>query len=209
MMRDCPDGAIRDLLPDFVHETLPAAERVRVERHLAACADCTAEVELIRSARAAFVAIAPAVDVARIVASLPGAPVQSRRGIALPAPWRIAAAFALVALGALSVAALRGMFGGMSPGAKSAVPGVIATRGAGADSGRGAKQVVIDPREREVAATGREDGVSFGGGLSDLTDDQLKTLLREIDALPETPSTEPEAHTTAIVPLHEGGNNAW
>src|SRR5450759_5088733 len=99
MMRDCPDGAIRDLLPDFVHETLPAAERARVERHVAACADCTAEVELIRSARAAFVAIAPAVDVARIVASLPGAPSPSRRASASLAPWRVAAAFALVALG--------------------------------------------------------------------------------------------------------------
>lgn len=209
MMRDCPDGAIRDLLPDFVHKTLPAAERVRVDRHLAVCADCTAEVGLIRSARAAFVAISPAVDVARIVASLPGAPAQSRRVGAWPAPWRIAAAFALVALGALSVAALRGMFGGASEGAKTAVPGVIATRGAGPDSSPTAPQLPLTPRGREVAATHREDGVSFGGGLSDLTDDQLKTLLREIDALPATPSTEPEVHTTAILPLHEGGNNAW
>jgi hypothetical protein len=209
MMRDCLDGAIRDLLPDFVHETLPAAERLRVERHLAACAECTAEVELIRSARAAFVAIAPAVDIARIVASLPGAPVQSRRPSAWPAPWRIAAAFALVALGALSVAALRGMFGGASEGAKPAVSGVIATRGAGLDSSPGTKPAVTTPRGREVAATPREDEVSFGGGLSDLSDDQLKTLLREIDALPATPTTEPEIHSTAIVPLHEGGNNAW
>ena len=206
MMRDCPDGAIRDLLPDFVHEALPAAERVRVERHLAACADCTAEVELIRSARAAIAAIAPAVDVARIVASLPLAPLQGRRVSAWPAPWRLAAAFALLALGSVSVVLLRGMFGGISGGAGTAVP--IATHGAGPDSSPAAQQVPLTPRGREVAATRREVGVSFGGGLSDLTDDQLNTLLREIDALQATPSAEPDVQATPIVPLHEGGNNA-
>jgi anti-sigma factor RsiW len=209
MMRDCPDGAIRDLLPDFVHETLPEAERVRLARHLAGCADCAAEVELIRSARAAFDALAPAVDVARIAASLPGAPSPSRRGGARLAPWRIAAAIALVALGGLSVALLRGVFGGVSDGARATVRGVAAIRRAGPDSGPGAKQVPLTPRGREVAATRPEDGVSFGGGFSDLSDDQLKTLLHEIDVLQATPSPEPEVQTTPIIPSHEGGYNAW
>ena len=53
--------------------------------------------------------------------------------------------------------------------------------------------------------------LSFGGGLSDLSDAQLKSLLREIDSLDGAPSTEPEVHATPIVPAvlpsQQGGNH--
>jgi anti-sigma factor RsiW len=208
MMRDCPDGTIRDLLPDFVHETLSAAEHARMERHLAACVDCTAEVELIRSARAALAALTPAVDVSRIVASLPATPTASlQRSARLPG-WRMAAAVGLVALGGLSVVLLRGIFVRAPGGATVTAAGVVATPGAVPDSGPVMRQPPAAARGREVAVTRHEEGVSFGGGMSDLTDDQLKTLLREIDALPATPNTEPEVHTTAIAPFYDGENHA-
>jgi hypothetical protein len=51
-MVDCTRDDIRDLLPDLVHDQLGPAERARVEQHLVECADCAAELKLLRSLRA-------------------------------------------------------------------------------------------------------------------------------------------------------------
>ncbi len=69
-MNNCERIDIRDLLPDFVSGTLSAGESDRVRAHLEACADCAAELSLLRTARAVR-PIAPALDVARIVSALP------------------------------------------------------------------------------------------------------------------------------------------
>jgi hypothetical protein len=68
-MVDCTRDDIRDLLPDLVHDQLGPAERARVEQHLAECADCAAELKLLRSLRAsAFVT--PDVNVDGIAAAV-------------------------------------------------------------------------------------------------------------------------------------------
>lgn len=43
---DC--GWVRESIPDFVSSTLSSGERERVERHVVACAECRAELELVR-----------------------------------------------------------------------------------------------------------------------------------------------------------------
>ncbi len=68
-MTDCSRDDIRDLLPDLVHDQLDAAERARVQQHLADCADCVAELELLRSMRATAFAT-PEVNVDRIAAAV-------------------------------------------------------------------------------------------------------------------------------------------
>jgi hypothetical protein len=50
--------------------------------------------------------------------------------------------------------------------------------------------------------------ISFGGGLSDLSDDQLDTLMGELDGLDALPSAEPETHLTPILPPADGGHSA-
>ena len=55
-----------------MHGTLGSAERARVEAHLAGCAECRAEVALLRSMSAAMARRAPAVDVKRIVTAAKG-----------------------------------------------------------------------------------------------------------------------------------------
>jgi anti-sigma factor RsiW len=207
MMRDCQDAAMRDLLPDFVHETLSAGERARVAEHVASCADCAAEVSLIQSARKAFSAGTPAVDVARIVAALPVAPSVTPRRAVPSVAWRIAAAFGLVALGGLSVVVVRKAF--VQAPVVATVPPVRAPDESrpGPDA-PAAQQVPVAPQAREIAAAPHEEGLSFGGGLSDLTDEQLKTLLRAIDDIQATPNVEPEVQATPIIPPREGGSNA-
>jgi hypothetical protein len=40
-------GAVRELLPDLAAGRLPAADGARIESHLARCADCRAELDLV------------------------------------------------------------------------------------------------------------------------------------------------------------------
>src|SRR3712207_3052872 len=94
-MIDCPNGEIRDRLPDFVHEQLDRVTGATVAAHLASCSACTAEVALLRALRASF-RETPAVDVARIVATLPrprGVPAAGPgpRPIWSRLDWRVAA----------------------------------------------------------------------------------------------------------------------
>jgi hypothetical protein len=94
---DCPNAEIRDLLPDLLHNNLSAHDTDRAEAHLAACAECRDELELLsivcalnlvpKSTRPAFtVAVAPA----------------HKRWSALPPLVRLAAGIALVAIGGAS-----------------------------------------------------------------------------------------------------------
>lgn len=41
-------GDVRELIPDLVAGHLPAAEAARVRRHVGTCADCRAELDLVR-----------------------------------------------------------------------------------------------------------------------------------------------------------------
>jgi hypothetical protein len=68
-MVDCTREDIRYLLPELVHDQLGPAERARVEQHLAECADCAAELELLGSLRATAFAT-PELDIDRIAAAV-------------------------------------------------------------------------------------------------------------------------------------------
>lgn len=46
--------AIKDRLPDVAAGTLPQAEEASIQAHLLSCADCRAELELVRGLRAAL-----------------------------------------------------------------------------------------------------------------------------------------------------------
>lgn len=108
-MRDCMKASVRDRLPDLLHGRLPASERAEVEQHVASCADCSAELDLLRAVRGAVPT--PVVDVERIVAALPRRGRRGRRRVR----WQggrvaslVAAAVVLLALGSI----LRWSYGG-------------------------------------------------------------------------------------------------
>lgn len=101
-MNECMEREIQDLLPDVLHGTVGAAERTRVEAHLASCALCRRDLEVLRAVQSAAV-FTPAIDVPGIVRRIPP------HGITVPAverparspvvKWLVAAALALVAIG--------------------------------------------------------------------------------------------------------------
>ncbi len=103
-MNDCPNAEIRDQLCDVVHRTMSDADCRRVEDHIATCADCTAEIALIRRAHAVLTRRAPSVDTATIVAALPKR--RTQRVMSFSA-WRVAASIAVIAVGAASLSLVR------------------------------------------------------------------------------------------------------
>lgn len=193
-MNDCVNGDIRDVLPELVNGTLPAGDVARVQEHVRVCAECAAEVELLRAARAAM-RLAPAMDTARIASAVRSSTAQ-RLAVRRSPAARIArfAGLSLVAvIGALGIWSVRGSSPAASnqpasnqPAAAAVSPSVqpvtpAQARPAEARPGRAPVQLVL------------------GGDVSQLRDDDLLALLSEVGALEAIPAEEPAS--LAIEPV--------
>ena len=213
-MNDCPNGDLRDLLPDLLHERLDAATRRTVEVHLVSCADCRAELALLHDVRASR-RVSPVLDLTAIGAAIPPHRVRATR---MWGDWRIAAALTLLATGAATVALLNRSPAPSgaemtavhaAPSAPSApapmradthaVAGVVAPP---RSTPQPVKSVVPE-RTRELAST-RELRV-VEGSLGDLSEAELTSLLKEIEALDALPSTDVESHAIAPIAPTRGG----
>jgi anti-sigma factor RsiW len=196
-MTDCPNVAMRELLPELLHDALTDAERVQVEGHLATCEDCAAELALLRSAQRAMRGVrVPAFDTASIVAALPRPATrrpESRSTVRTEVRrssnlFRIAAAVTFVSLGAMSLAITRSYFG-TSPVA------IVDT----AISGESAQQTALQAApplasaDTPVARNATARGMSVHTALGDLNDAELESLLSELDQLEAAPLAEPES----------------
>jgi anti-sigma factor RsiW len=184
-MRDCPDAAIRDLLPLFVSGRLDDVEQARVEAHLQGCSDCSAEVELLRATVQAY-DVAP-LDAAAIASRIPTARAAKRgRPFHSQPLWRAAAAITIMIAGTATMMLVnRPDFAttDLTMGRPDTGSAVIAP-GAGA----------VTPESAALVAIARpEKSISFGSNLSDLTDAQLEALLASVDKMDGSVVTDPEA----------------
>ena len=231
MTIDCQDPTFRELLPDLAHGRLDAGDRARAEAHVAGCAACARELGIVRAARASL-SRTPAIDIGRIVAALPAAPARTplrverggapgaapaRRGWRAPsAAMRIAAGIAALAVGGagLRVALDRGdaplqpsiVASGEQPVVPAATPAATGSAsGAGQPAVASASPAATPPAS--PAARGAQGtapgGMTFGGGVSDLSDEALHALLDDLEHVDAVPAAEPE---TDLLPvgLEEG-----
>jgi hypothetical protein len=217
-MNDCSNADIRDRLPDLLHERLDLSARAIVVAHVADCTDCREELDLLRDVRVVLVAQAPRIDIGSVVSALPkpvsraalprsvarfgagssAAPARRRMQI----DWRVAAAVTFLAVGAGSVAVMH-----RAPIVAGVPVGTLAPQVRPTDSGAlaatNAQNARVDqpsasttaPVATEAVATLDDQAaadVAPGGRLSNLNEQQLKTLLGEIDHLAAVPVTEPE-----------------
>jgi anti-sigma factor RsiW len=181
-MNDCVNAEMRDRLPDLLSDRLPASERAEVVAHVAACADCREELELLRALRSMFSASAPRVDVASIVSALPKAPSQLRpRSRRTWADWRIAAAVTVLAVGGSSVALINRT--------TYITPVRIDAASPSADSAPTARPNTPSDTGQDGEPSG---GLGMSGHLADLDDAQLQALINEIENMKAVPITEPE-----------------
>ena len=214
-MNDCPNADVRDRLPDLLHNRLDGAARASVEAHVAACADCAAELALLSDVRKSW--DTPKVDVAAIVAALP-----SYRAPARPSwgGWRAAAAIAVIVAGASSVALLQRSGPADIAGVErsttatvlpqfpqvastdvsptsASVPAVQAH--AGIDSVSGASARSDSVRSGGVAVAPPRELAMGGGTLGDLDNRELASLLKDIESLDAVPSVDVES--TPVSPI--------
>lgn len=209
-MNDCQNAEIRDQLPDLLHDRLDASRRAEVLAHVASCEDCRDEFALLRAARAMFDARTPRVDVRYVVNGLPLAkprPVRVEPRRSRWTDWRIAAAVTLLVAGGSSIAVLRSDRG--APALLDTAQTVQATPLArvpkqpdtAASSERAQPAPAPNTTPSPTAVVASEDHGLGSSRLGDLTEQQLQTLLDEIDQLQTTPITEPEP-----VSLRVGGS---
>ncbi len=211
-MRECENEDLRDALPGYVAGRLAGPDRARVAEHIAGCADCAAEAELLRVAHQVITQDVPPVDAARIVAALPASPravtgpvlvrsdarIESAGHPTRPLArrparatgfrpmwtgWRIAAAVSTIAVGGLSVAVLRDL--GAPRRGLLAVPAVVASA-----TTENARATPGGDTEHIASA---DAGMALGGGLSDLSDVEMEGLLKDLDGIEASPSDEPDA----------------
>ena len=210
-MNDCQNAEMRDQLPDLLHERLGAAARATVMAHVASCADCREELELLRVAHGTLIKATPRVDLNFIVEALPK-PAPRARTLSVPrrpiwSDWRIAAAGVLLVAGASSYSVLgrhEGVVVSDSLVAQAVAP-VAETPSAPAPPQR-AESAIVTPTpsqrgETVLADVTPEAGEASGLGtsrLGDLNEKQLKALLSEIDRLQATPITEPDPVTIRV-----------
>ena len=202
-MNDCPNAELRDMLPDLVHDRLDVADRTLVEAHLASCADCRAEVVLLRELRAAF-GRTPSFDVAKIAAAIPAYRAPVRRAWV---GWRTAAAIMLLVAGGSSVvlmnhsAATPGPVTVLGPAPRVA-PVVIDSAPVVASTETGARPPVDVPGAETAPSPGQRPAASaiaqgrefaMAGSLVDLSERELDALLRDIESLDALPTTDVDA----------------
>ena len=54
-MNECMASDVQQMLPDLLHNALPATERERVEQHVVACESCREELRVLRAVKDAGV----------------------------------------------------------------------------------------------------------------------------------------------------------
>ena len=216
-MNDCPNANVRDLLPELVHGRLDVEALALVESHVAGCADCQAEFALLRDLRGSL-RRTPQVDLAAIVAAVPAYRAPVRRSWV---GWRTAAAITVVIAGGSSVALLQRNVTGqvdavsVSSAPASSVP-VPVSAPVAAPTGVTSSVPVRTPVPEKPAlvasqppvataqvargadAGGRELAMG-GGSLSDLSDRELASLLKDIESLDAVPTVEVD--NTAMAPI--------
>ena len=227
-MFDCANVEMRERLPELVAGTLDATTRARVEEHVAACPECASELETLRLVRAAF-ARAPKIDASRVVASLP----RPRAVVAAPQrnakvirwlDWRIAAALTTITVGGLSLAVSQRMrdVTAVLPSDSAQVQSPLATDPNAGGGGLPLPNKPV-PRDRQTPPTGTRSRapepasaavtspakpqLSVGGGMGDLDDASLQSLLgalEEIDRAPVAPSAEPDR--SPVLPVIKAGD---
>lgn len=207
-MSECTNGELRDLLPELVNGRLDAAMRDAVETHVASCTECADELALLRSLRPALMR-EPAIDTPRIAAAVRartagGANLPStRRGISTR--WRLAVAAATL----LAVSALGYMMRNHRTSAEE-VAGVSTTQSGTRDTGYQLSptpeslhapkitppgSATVHPTTQQNAATPAAPSSLASTGVldnvSDLSDDDVRTLTASLDRLSSIPDADP------------------
>lgn len=192
-MNKCMERDIQEVLPDLLHGTLAADARARVEAHLAGCAECSEDLEVLRTVKAAAV-FAPSIDVDRVVRQIPPyrtiVPAVERPARTRVVSWLVAASLALVVAGGGSLLLLQ-QGTNMRP-----VVGITdrrVTRTAVVPDKARSKTYghAIPPITGETSAS-HPHALALASDVGVLSDGDLRQLMNDMSRFDALPSPEPE-----------------
>ena len=167
-MSDCPNVEMREALPELLHGRLDVVHAARVREHVAVCAECAAELELLERVWRTY-AKAPAIDTAAIVRALPVP--HARRSSSLGV-LRLAAAIVIILAGALVLRTVVGR--------NASQP----------------EQMVLVPRDSALPALPVPNTpLALAMSVSDVDDldaEELEALLSALDRIDAAPVAEPD-----------------
>lgn len=204
-MNDCPNGEVRDLLPDLVHDRLDPATRREVDAHVATCADCREEIALLRN-MSAMMHRAPAMNAAAIAGVVAPYRAPARRSWG---GWRVAAAITVLAIGGSSVALLqRGVsHGGAGNGAVVAVAPTATNASTIMDSALSSSAPASSAAQTGAPTSARSGELALASSaIGDLDERELSTLLRDIESLDVVPSVDVDGGVVTISPSAPRGS---
>ena len=205
-MTDCPNAEMRDRLPDLLHERLETSVRAAVMAHVEQCDDCRAEMTLLREAR---IVLSPEMRVVDVVALSRVVIEKTRKPARMSAKrspwtdWRIAASVALLVVGAGSIALVRRNSDTRRQVAIVADTHAVMPNATLPETAAAAPVPRSDTPPVEMAA-GAE--LSAAAPVSDLSESELRALLRDLDQMDAVPSAEPE-QAIMRVSLPGGGSS--
>lgn len=199
-MNDCVNAEVRDALPDFINHRLSDFDSATVREHVESCADCKAEVELLREVRATAY-LAPKIDVNRIAAALPvyGGIRSTSTRTGSRRTWALAAAAVIVAIGGWAISTRQ--MTNDAPAVAVATPAPTATVAVPAPATTDIPPTVASARAEKIQSGTKEVDVatlSLLGSTEDLTDDDLETLVIALDGIDGMPSAEPASETPTV-----------
>jgi hypothetical protein len=193
-MIDCVNSEIRDLLPERLAGGLGVAAVARVDAHLATCAACRAELELLGVARRALAGSEPAVDVARISASMQS--IRYRRSGWNTSQWRIAAGLLIAVIGAGAVGSARQL---REP--ENAVPAVFVDRtveGASVVAAPAPDAPVRQGQAKASPVPADDPEITVTTPIGTLSEDRLAALIADIEQIQAVPLAEPQIRAIPV-----------
>jgi anti-sigma factor RsiW len=202
---------MRDRLPDLLHERLEASARAAVAAHVNECADCRAELALLRQVRVSLTSGIVGVDtvaIARtVVARTAPRPTSAARG-ARWADWRLAAAVVVLVVGGASVATVYARHGtpnDSARGSQAVIAAVPPVDTVAPLSARAAVDTAQHTTIAEATVPKASAELAAAGDVSQLSESELRTLLGDLDTIEAVPSTDPEPVTVRVSLPERGG----
>ena len=187
-MNECTELDIRELLPDLLHGKLDADARARVEAHVASCAECAEELEVLRTVKSAAVFI-PAIDVDSVVRQIPPyraiVPVAQAPARSRLVSWLVAASLLVVVLGGGSLLMIQRQ-PTVSPVATvdhSALPVGVSTQ---TNKASGVASNVPGPSTKQAT-----HALALASNVEGLSDNSLRQLMNDMNDFDALPATEP------------------
>jgi len=197
-MTECTNGEMRDLLPELVSGRLSAEMQLAVEAHVAECEECAEELTLLRALRPALMR-GPVVDAQRIAAAVRAqVPASARSGSSgASARWSTPRRLAIAAAALLAVSAAGYVVATRGRSAPPEIAVVHTVRPHTIDSSH--QQVIVAPvpapaPQQQVAVAPQHVATPSAGvldNLSDLSDDDVRTLTASLDGMSAVPDAEP------------------